>query len=335
MDIEAKQICNRFAGDLLRWSYNPEKNTIVSPWSVISMLSLTADATAGQTHSELCQAIGREGSLQDRLDNEQCFHSANAFCFRSLEDVKHSFIAKHSKEMISTDELGKWITEHSGGMIEPIDPMETSAMLINVSRFEDVWMDGYKDIKARNFYSSDGMVQKATMMRSIETGYLETEDAEGFVKWYERGCYFLALLPKKRGKSAMREFLKNLDLNSVFDRGANADEVHASIPEFKNDYETELKDFCRERGVSNVFSEMADFSPMSSAPFRLDRIIHKAHIEVDRKGTKAAGFTAGICITGPPMEIRKRTVTLNRPFIYLIYQSRTGIPIFAGIVNKV
>lgn len=327
-----KTFCNRFASDLLRAFYDDKTNTILSPWSVLSMLMLTADATSGATRDEVIRFTGGGRILKSGSESSDKFLSANAIC--SNKQMKPAFRTRHKDEMISSDELEEWVSKHSAGMIEFAIPENASTVLLNTTRFTDSWMDGYEDIKERNFYNSDGTITKVPMMCSTEYGYLEPEGAEGFAKWYEGGCLFLALMPRRRGKKAMKDFLHNLDLNDVFNHCDNIDEVHVSIPEFQITYEAELKDFFIQRDVKIVFTEEADFSPMSYDHIQLNNVIHKTHIEVDREGTRAAGFSAGLGITGPPMERKKRTLTLNRPFVYVILHGTTKTPIFAGVVNK-
>ena len=64
--------------------------------------------------------------------------------------------------------------------------------------------------------------------------------------------------------------------------------------------------------------------------------IHKAHIELDRKGTKAAAVTAAMLTCGCALVFEDETkyVTLDRPFVYAIMHNETGLPIFTGVVNK-
>ena len=79
-----------------------------------------------------------------------------------------------------------------------------------------------------------------------------------------------------------------------------------------------------------------DFSNMSSADLKADSILHKAHIEVDRKGTKAAAVTSMVVVPGcAPMEREYEEVCLDRPFVYAIMNNKTGLPVFTGITNQI
>jgi serpin B len=67
----------------------------------------------------------------------------------------------------------------------------------------------------------------------------------------------------------------------------------------------------------------------------IDRVLHKTHIEVDRKGTRAAAVTAvEACGTDCAEEYNPPVyVILDRPFIYGIIDNATGLPIFLGCMN--
>ena len=95
------------------------------------------------------------------------------------------------------------------------------------------------------------------------------------------------------------------------------------------DLETVLQDM----GMKKAFSTMADFSSMGEPSVMVDRVIHKTHIELDRNGTKAAAATAvttkeSSAYMESPIEIR-----MDRPFVYALVDTATGIPLFIGTVK--
>jgi serpin B len=58
-------------------------------------------------------------------------------------------------------------------------------------------------------------------------------------------------------------------------------------------------------------------------------VIHKAYVQVAEKGTEAAAATAVIegVVSAP---IPDKTVVINRPFIFLIRDIKTGTILFVG-----
>jgi len=78
--------------------------------------------------------------------------------------------------------------------------------------------------------------------------------------------------------------------------------------------------------------------PVNQSPYQvwIGKILHKTHIEVDRKGTKAAAVTAvqmEMCAADMPVE-EVKTVRLDRPFVYAVVDNATGYPVFFGVQNS-
>ena len=92
-------------------------------------------------------------------------------------------------------------------------------------------------------------------------------------------------------------------------------------------------------GINHAFdSENAQFSGMTDdTELYIDKVIHKTHIELDRNGTKAAAATAALMTDGAMIaeEKESREVILDRPFIYTIIDTQSGLPVFIGCVNDI
>ena len=85
------------------------------------------------------------------------------------------------------------------------------------------------------------------------------------------------------------------------------------------------------------FSDAAEFDDMitdDSAPVKIGLVNHRAMIEVDRSGTKAAASTiVGMYkMTAAPSE--SFVVCLDRPFVYAIVDLESGVPVFLGVQNS-
>jgi serpin B len=191
------------------------------------------------------------------------------------------------------------------------------------------------------FYGLDGETD-ASMLSSTEKGYFESDKATGFIKYYEGEEYaFVAILPKDV-KAEANDFIKNFSYEDYkkFIGSRSDEDVRALMPEFKSDYGQKLNDTVAKLGVTNAFDkENADFSGIADTKdgnFYISEIIHKTHIEVDRKGTKAAAATAitmKVAGVAPAREIKE--VICNRPYCYAIVDTATMNPIFVGTVNTV
>ena len=110
------------------------------------------------------------------------------------------------------------------------------------------------------------------------------------------------------------------------------------MPRFSYDYGIEMSDALKALGMTVPFdAELADFSGLghsSDGNIYISRVLHKAYIAVDEKGTKAGAATAvEIAETGEMLSIY--AVTLDRPFVYAIIDDATGLPIFIGAVTDI
>ena len=89
-------------------------------------------------------------------------------------------------------------------------------------------------------------------------------------------------------------------------------------------------------GMPSAFveGEESDFSHMAEDGednLFIKDVFHKTHIEVTKMGTRAGASTAvEMWAESVPIYIR-----LNRPFLYMIADSETNLPVFIGIVNSV
>ena len=110
----------------------------------------------------------------------------------------------------------------------------------------------------------------------------------------------------------MQKVVAGMKFSELY-KAAVSDDVKVSMPEFKCDLDEELTDFCKEMGINKIFTPEADFPRMSSEWLKIDSIIHKSHIEVDRKETKAAAVTEAIACCGCAYAYKVKEVCLDRP----------------------
>jgi len=93
-----------------------------------------------------------------------------------------------------------------------------------------------------------------------------------------------------------------------------------------------LKEALSSMGMATAFTPgRADFSRINARDGKnlfISDILHKTFIQVDEKGTEAAGATAVIISrTSVPSN---PTVVVNRPFLFLIWEEQTNAILFVG-----
>ena len=84
-------------------------------------------------------------------------------------------------------------------------------------------------------------------------------------------------------------------------------------------------------GMIDAFdANYANFSNLSKQPTFINEVLHKTLISVDEGGTK---ISAAIKFSiAKSRSVNEKEVILNRPFIYMIIDNTTKMPIFIGTV---
>lgn len=354
---------NEFSKTLLREvvEKDTKKNAVVSPLSVIAALCLTARATAGTTREEIMSCISDTCSMDEmisiireittkaeksgELKNANAVGVAERIKDNINEDYIRSLKEEFNGEIFTSDNLedavNRWVNEHTNGMIDKLidGPVaDLIACILNAVAFEADWEEQYweDDVYEDEFTNADGSVSEVIMLRSQEERFIECDNYTGFLKPYKGLEYsFMALLPKHKTNRFMLRDLKTVDFTQLFSESIEVP-VNVSMPEFKYTFGGDISDICSSMGMKQIFTNKADFSPMTTEWAKVDSIIHKAHIELDRKGTKAAAATAVMVVAGaaPAFWEETRYVDLDRPFVYAIMHNETGLPIFTGVVNQ-
>ncbi|MGH3179012.1 MAG: serpin family protein [Streptosporangiaceae bacterium] len=117
--------------------------------------------------------------------------------------------------------------------------------------------------------------------------------------------------------------------------GAGRHRVTLSLPRFRLEAAFNLIPALRRLGVVAAFGGDADFGEITeAAPLRIGAVAHKAYVDVDEQGTEAAAATAVVLRAAaamrPPPAV---TMVVDRPFVFAIVDSTTGLPLFLGQVS--
>jgi serpin B len=109
--------------------------------------------------------------------------------------------------------------------------------------------------------------------------------------------------------------------------------VDLTLPKFRFSWNADLAAMLRGLGMPTALSDSADFSGMSTTPLHIGVVQHKAFIAVDENGTEAAAATAvAMDVTGARVPTSIATLHLDRPFLFRIDDTVTGLPLFLGKV---
>ena len=363
-----------FATELFKKAANREQNSLISPFSVQLALAMTANGENGKTLAEMEAALGGlpietlneylYGYVQSLPSEKKCkLQTANSIWFRDTErlTVEKSFLQTNADyygaqaykspfNEQTVKDVNLWIKQKTDGMIpemlqQPLSE-DTQMLLINAVAFDGEWQNKYKDsdIDKGVFTSLTDKKRNVSMMKSNEIRYLNDGKAEGFIKEYSGGKYFFAALLPYEGTD-LWEYVSSLTGESLLKtlKEAETCNVEATIPKFSCEYGLNMKDVLNELGMPTALDgSAADFSKLGHSDngnLYIESVLHKTHIDITEKGSKAGAATIVFLNDGgssAEVEITpQHRVILNRPFLYLIADAQTNLPVFIGTVTDI
>lgn len=356
-----------FAVGLLQQSVAAGDNVLLSPFSALLALSMTANGAAGETRTQMEHVLAGGMSI-DRLnaylhtymnglpsDEKARLQTANAIWIRDGEnrfEAKPLFLQtnvnyygaavnKAPFDEQTVGEINRWAAEQTGGRIDqlltalaPTDRL----LLLNAVTFDAAWTHPYEEhqVSDGNFHTSAGAVRQVKMMRATEQRYLDDGRATGFLKEYAGGRYqFVALLPNE-GVS-LRTYADSLTGEGFRQLLAKAEEapVSTALPQFQFACDAALTDALQALGMTDAFGPGADFSRLGTGtdgPLAIGSVLQKTYIQVFEQGTRAGAVTS-VMIAGSTKPEKTYAVTLDRPFLYGIVDGETGLPLFLGAMT--
>ncbi|MCX5770675.1 MAG: serpin family protein [Candidatus Hydrogenedentes bacterium] len=269
--------------------------------------------------------------------------------FYGAELEKVSF----SKEPGPTaDKINKWTSKQTAGKIpEIVNAADFSAytllVLTNAIYFKGDWLHEFKEdaTKDEPFYLEGGTQKNVPLMhQSIQFGYSSTDSLQILEMGYRGNrLSMVVLLPRDRNGLAALEKELNTDLLYGWLAGLHPEKVEVYFPRFKMESAFNLTDTLKAMGMPDAFTLQADFMKMIEFTVQpppdqriwIDKVLHKAYVDVNEKGTEAAAATAVIMTLGataapePPPVFRA-----DHPFLFLIQDKPTGSILFLGRVMR-
>ncbi len=358
-----------FALSLLREEKAGTSGVLVSPVSILNALGMTANGASGDTLKQIETAAGMSlNQLNDFLytyrmslpaATKSCavslansawirdtFRAEDAF-LRSCVNYYDAEVYRSPFDSTLVTDLNRWVSKKTDGMIDSLleqEPSETAMLyLVNAACFDAAWETPYDEGDVRTgltFTAANGKRQTADYLTGTETIYLSGSNVSGFLKHYDGGKYaFLALLPDEG--VTLEDYLKNLTGEHLYDLITDHQyaDVKVSIPRFNAQSELELCEPLEAMGITDLFSvSAADLRGIGSSPsgnnLYVSSVLHKTFLELNENGTRAAAATVvetRDSAAAPGSEVK--TVTLDRPFLYMIVDTHACVPLFMGTVT--
>ncbi len=236
--------------------------------------------------------------------------------------------------------INKWISDQTENRIKDLIPQGlidqlTRLVLTNAIYFNAAWEYPFNASATKDeiFQLLNGKQVSVPMMRNTKSfKYMAGTGFQAVELPYDgREMSMVIVLPDS---GQFGSFEKSLDAGAMQDiiSKLQARQVDLTMPKFEYESSFSPKQALIQMGMTDAFSETADFSGIAgNKELFITDIIHKAFVSVDEEGTEAAAATAVIVgVTSiPAMPI---SMKIDRPFIFLIRDIETGAILFIGRV---
>lgn len=255
------------------------------------------------------------------------------------------------------NKVNSWINDKTNGMIDTMlsEPLaqQTRLALFNTVYFKGKWELPFEpqNTHSESFYlqKEQGNEKQVEMMNLYRTDleYLSNDFMEGVLLPYQKNnensddtLAFIALKPT--GKNNVREAYQKLTNEVISDILANrrTEMVNLKLPKFEVTFDKKLNESLMHMGLAECFDEEnANFDQLGKTIYDdtlyIDLVRQKAKIIVDEEGTEAAAVTEVLMIDKCAMIVTEpKELYFNEPFIYMIMDMETEVPLFLGILDN-
>ncbi|MEE4175874.1 MAG: serpin family protein [Bacteroides sp.] len=372
MELPLPQRNNLFAFDLLKAIPEYKENFIISPFSISSALAMTYAGADGKTKDEMMATLYFDPeqerfhpeysnymlrlrelagdkvqlNIANNLWAQQGYHFRPQY-FDLLErnygtTLNEVDFYRGDREQIRLD-INQWVYDETrekiSDLILPgILTEDSRLVLVNAVHFFGPWAVEFdKNMTRQDYFTNINGERQLTefMFRTDKLPYFASDQMEAIELSYDGGDFSMLIFLPKQGIS-LPELEANLTADDFIAAIAGMEEkdVHVIVPKFKAETKTDLEDLLAMMGMPLAFSNKADFSGMTGEmDLKIDKVIHKAMIEVAEEGTEAAAATAVVIIRKTaiaPDEEQNITFKADRPFLYFIKDNRFNSILFMG-----
>lgn len=343
-------------------------NLFFSPFSISEAMAMVYAGARGDTAAELeaglgfaalkdrthpafnaldqsLAAAGGKGAFQLSIANAAWGQQGHHFEQAYLQVLAASYgsgvrLAEFIKAPESARKtINDWVADQTQKRIKDLLPegsvdATTRLVLTNAIYFKADWAATFEPnvTSKRPFTLLSGAAVTMDMMSQQHSyPYVRSGDVEAVELPYVGGRISMVILLPAQGR--FESVQAGLDAKRVSELlgGLKSTGMSLSLPKFSFTSEFSLADTLRQLGIKTAFQpDVADFSGIDGThDLFIQGVYHKAFVKVDEKGTEAAAATGVVvgATSAPGL-----SVTIDRPFVFLIRDNETGATLFLGRV---
>lgn len=351
---------------------NAGKNTVCSPLNIYFALAMLAELSGGNTRAQVLSLLGapdletmrtqanrvfnanyrNDGSARCILADSLWLNENVTFHKNTLQTLAEQYYASTYRGKPGTEDFDKaiqaWVNGQTGGLLQDVvagietDPLTVLA-LYTTACFGDKWQAEFPaDATKRDIFHGPGGDTEADFMHETDLWgeYYWGQHFGAVKKDLQQGGSVWFVLPDKdilpedllQDEEALR-FLFTANKYNDWNNKKSL-RVNLSLPKFDVSSQLSLKEGLQKLGVTDCFSEKADFSPLTDdKPIAVSAVNHGARVIADEKGVTAAAYTEMMLVGAAMPPEDEMDFTLDRPFLFAV-MSDDNMPLFVGIVNQ-
>ena len=354
------------------WSQLPaDQNLALSPYSISVALAMTANGARGATARAMDDVLhvsslasynaglaaltqelvglagpvevnGKKGEIDlapaNQLFGDASIHFQQAFLTvlakmygAGMRTVDFVGAAEQARTLVN-----QWTSQETHERIPEILPRgsvdaATRLVLVNALYFKAPWAAPFEK-GATNpgaFHRADGSSVQAQLMTTDEgpTYVAGSHFAGARLSYADDSLAMTVALPRGAESAALRELLRT----GLTGHGSSG--LRLEMPRWTYRVATDLKEPLKALGMSVAFGDHADFSRMTAETrLAITDVLHQTFVAVDEAGTEAAAATA-VVMGETSMPVTQNELVLDRPFLFVVHDTRHGTPLFVGRVS--
>ncbi|XP_044764996.1 uncharacterized protein LOC123321453 [Coccinella septempunctata] len=360
---------NFFDLELLKEFSDLDENVFVSPASIKTTLSMILEGAKGKCAQEIGNALRIDDidnveirkqlnkllkDLNEKTGNNK-LTTANAVFVSDKLNIVTDYqmkVAQHYNAIIkpinfsnplkAIDEINQWVKNATEGSIDTIigDNLfeESTLVIANALYFKGKWKVSFdkKMTSMRCFTVANVGCRMVPMMQKADTlnyNLISDLNAHAVEIPYEDDKYSMLLLIPTVGTNVriLASDMQHAHFENIIGSLIST-EMILEMPKFEIESELSLIEYLRPLKIREIFGSKANLTGIVNSNVRIGNIVHKARVEVNEEGTKAAAVTSAVVI--PLMGDTTLKVSADKPFIFFIYQKESRNIIFEGIVHE-
>lgn len=341
-------------------------NMLISPFSASLALSMTANSTDDAQTAKILELLGAPdletvnstcAKLMRDLSDDKGLSSvsfANSVWYNTDYSVSGDYMSKINgnfygevcgadfNDGATKDIINSWCASKTRGMVPSIVKRTNAndlAFIINALYFNSEWASQFNGEATSDatFHGTAGDALVKMMHQKFYGTHLYCEvPGASVLQLPYKGRYSMYVVLPDNDRTA-DEFSKEFDLSQLFRANGNpCANVQLDMPRFKIDNQMELTDIFASMGLPKTFASLEKMGIMTpNAKFM--ESLQKSSVSVNENGTEMASVTVveiGDTSPGMPDEPKEVTMTLDRPFMFVVADTRTQVVLLAGRINN-